>query len=74
MAEAITALTRAMERGELALALMGPAPEGLSAEAWPDGHRRALAASPWRAISPSLPWCCGATSSPGAAGTSCRSR
>ncbi len=53
--EAIGALTRALERGELALSLVGAAPEGLSAEAWPDGHRQALAASPLAVERPEAP-------------------
>ncbi len=45
LSELITALTAALERGELALDLDGPAPEGLSCAAWPEGHRQALQAS-----------------------------
>ncbi|MFN9621377.1 MAG: ATP-dependent RecD-like DNA helicase [Cyanobacteriota bacterium] len=44
--ELIEALTLALERGEPALALHGPAPPGLRAEGWPARHRAALAASP----------------------------
>jgi exodeoxyribonuclease V alpha subunit len=44
--ELIEALTLALERGEPALALNGPAPPGLRPEGWPARHRAALAASP----------------------------
>jgi exodeoxyribonuclease V alpha subunit len=44
--ELIDALTLALERGDLALALEGPAPPGIGAEGWPEEHRRVLAASP----------------------------
>ncbi|MCP9849007.1 AAA family ATPase [Cyanobium sp. Morenito 9A2] len=55
VAEAIGALAWELERGELVLALSGPAPEGLSATAWPDGHLQALAASPLAAEHPEAP-------------------
>lgn len=42
----IEALTRELERGELAIDLQGPAPAGLDAAGWPQAHRRALEASP----------------------------
>ena len=42
----IDALTRALERGELTIDLLGPAPEGVRPEEWPEAHRRALATSP----------------------------
>jgi exodeoxyribonuclease V alpha subunit len=42
----IEALTRELERGELAIDLEGPAPAGLDAPGWPEAHRRALKASP----------------------------
>lgn len=45
IAELISALTAALCRGELDLSLKGPAPEGISPASWPEGHRRALAAS-----------------------------
>jgi exodeoxyribonuclease V alpha subunit len=44
--ELIEALTLALERGEPAIALDGPAPPGLRSEGWPTRHRAALAASP----------------------------
>ncbi|MBM5822223.1 MAG: exodeoxyribonuclease V subunit alpha [Cyanobacteria bacterium K_Offshore_surface_m2_011] len=44
--ELIAALTAALARGELELDLRGPRPVEVSEGAWPDGHRRALAASP----------------------------
>jgi exodeoxyribonuclease V alpha subunit len=44
--ELITALTAALARGELELDLRGPRPAEVSEAAWPEGHRRALAASP----------------------------
>jgi exodeoxyribonuclease V alpha subunit len=44
--ELITALTFALERGELELDLTGPPPPGVDASHWPEGHRRALRASP----------------------------
>lgn len=43
--ELIAALTACLCRGELALDLAGPAPAGVSAEAWPQGHRAALETS-----------------------------
>ncbi|MEB3324859.1 MAG: AAA family ATPase [Cyanobacteriota bacterium] len=46
LTELMEALTRALEQGELAIDLQGPAPEGISTEAWPAAHRRALEASP----------------------------
>lgn len=45
LSELIDALTRALERGELAIDLEGPAPEGIDPEGWPDAHRQALASS-----------------------------
>ena len=42
LSELIGALTAALERGELELALQGPPPAGVSTEAWPTGHRTAL--------------------------------
>ncbi len=44
--ELIAALTAALARGELELDLRGPRPVELSEGPWPEGHRRALAASP----------------------------
>lgn len=44
--ELIDALTLALERGDLALALEGPAPPGIRSEGWPAEHQRALEASP----------------------------
>jgi exodeoxyribonuclease V alpha subunit len=44
--ELITALSLALERGELELDLAGPAPPGVAAAHWPSAHRRSLAASP----------------------------
>jgi exodeoxyribonuclease V alpha subunit len=44
--ELLVALTRALERGELAIDLEGPAPEGLHSPGWPEVHRRALERSP----------------------------
>lgn len=44
--ELIEALTLALERGDLAIALNGPAPPGIQSEGWPALHRSALAASP----------------------------
>ncbi|AFY28091.1 ATP-dependent DNA helicase [Cyanobium gracile] len=43
--ELIAALTAALARGELELDLRGPRPAEVSEAAWPEGHRRALAAS-----------------------------
>ena len=47
VAEVISALTRALERGELELPLQGPPPDGIGADSiaaghWPEGHRAAL--------------------------------
>ena len=44
--ELIVALTAALERGELEVSLAGPAPDGVTAEGWPDDHQRALERSP----------------------------
>lgn len=44
--ELIAALTAALARGELELDLRGPRPAEVSEGPWPEGHRRALAASP----------------------------
>ena len=44
--ELVAALAAALERGELELDLQGPAPAEVSADAWPDRHRRALRRSP----------------------------
>lgn len=44
--ELIVALTGALARGELELDLRGPRPAEVSEGPWPEGHRRALAASP----------------------------
>ncbi|MBD2549715.1 AAA family ATPase [Microcystis elabens FACHB-917] len=44
--ELIAALTAALARGELELDLRGPRPAEVSEAAWPEAHRRALAASP----------------------------
>ncbi len=46
ISEILTALTAALERGELELPLAGPPPEGVEDPAWPEGHRLALATSP----------------------------
>ncbi len=46
VAELITALVAALARGEIAVDLAGPAPAEVSPELWPEGHRRALLASP----------------------------
>ena len=52
--QVVSALNAALERGELALDLEGPAPEGLAAEEaepsdplWPDAHLAALTAQGW---------------------------
>jgi exodeoxyribonuclease V alpha subunit len=45
LTELIVLLTAALERGELELPLAGPPPEGVTAQAWPDGHRQALETS-----------------------------
>lgn len=44
--EVMDALTRALERGDLAIDLEGPAPEGVDGGLWPEAHRRALEDSP----------------------------
>jgi exodeoxyribonuclease V alpha subunit len=44
--ELIAALTAALARGELELELRGPRPAEVSEGPWPEGHRRALQASP----------------------------
>ncbi|WP_411868933.1 AAA family ATPase [Vulcanococcus limneticus] len=44
--ELIAALAGALERGALELELAGPAPAEVTAVHWPEGHRRALEASP----------------------------
>jgi exodeoxyribonuclease V alpha subunit len=44
--ELITALTSGLARGELELDLNGPPPAEVTEAAWPEGHRRALRASP----------------------------
>lgn len=46
VSEVIAALTGALARGELELDLRGQRPAEVSEAPWPDGHRRALAASP----------------------------
>jgi len=46
LGELIHLLTAALERGEIAIQLDGPAPPGVRADAWPAGHRRAVATSP----------------------------
>jgi len=43
--ELIAALTAALCRGEVAVDLAAPPPEGISPQAWPQAHRRALASS-----------------------------
>ncbi|MFM9046201.1 MAG: ATP-dependent RecD-like DNA helicase [Cyanobium sp.] len=45
LGELIGALTRAMERGELAIDFEGEAPEGVQASGWPEAHLLALRAS-----------------------------
>jgi exodeoxyribonuclease V alpha subunit len=40
--ELITALTTALERGEVDLPLEGPPPEGVTLSHWPAAHRSAL--------------------------------
>ncbi|MEB3332009.1 MAG: AAA family ATPase [Synechococcaceae cyanobacterium] len=42
----ISALSAALERGELELPLSGPAPEPIAAEGWPEAYLEALATSP----------------------------
>lgn len=44
--ELITALTAALERGEVDLPLEGPPPEGIDLPDWPSAHRHALQSSP----------------------------
>lgn len=46
LTDLIEALLRALERGDLAIDLQGPAPEGIRTEGWPKAHRQALEASP----------------------------
>lgn len=46
LSELIDALLRALERGDLAIDLEGPAPEGICTQGWPEAHRQALEASP----------------------------
>lgn len=46
LAELIRALTAALARGDAELRLHAPAPPEVDAHHWPDGHRRALEASP----------------------------
>lgn len=41
----IAALCEALQRGDLALPLAGPPPEGVEADGWPQRHRERLAAS-----------------------------
>ncbi|MEB3321373.1 MAG: AAA family ATPase [Synechococcaceae cyanobacterium] len=46
LAQLVSALTLALERGEVELDLAGPPPPGVEAAAWPGRHRAALEASP----------------------------
>ena len=46
LVELIGAMAAALERGELELALTGPAPAGIDPQGWPQRHRQALASSP----------------------------
>jgi len=43
--EVIRVLGMGLGQGQLELSLQGPAPEGISAAEWPEGHRRALSRS-----------------------------
>lgn len=45
LGQLIGALTEAMERGELALDLADPPPDGVEASGWPDAHLQALSQS-----------------------------
>jgi exodeoxyribonuclease V alpha subunit len=45
LTELIQALLWALEQGDLAIDLQGPAPQGISSEGWPEAHRAALEAS-----------------------------
>ena len=45
LGDLIVALTRAMERGELAIDLDGAAPDGVEGGGWPEAHLQALGAS-----------------------------
>jgi len=45
LADLIEALTRAMERGELAIDFGGAAPDGVQGGGWPEAHLQALGAS-----------------------------
>jgi exodeoxyribonuclease V alpha subunit len=46
VSELIGLLTAGLEMGELDVFLAGPPPAGVSAGAWPAGHRQALEATP----------------------------